>query len=129
LAALVYDNLLLIALWMLGTLAILPLTGGEAIPPGNPYYLAYLFTIDYLFFCWFWTHGGQTLGMRAWRLRLESLDGSPVGLVRATRRWLLAIPSWLCLGAGFFWILFDRRHLPWYETHSNTRVVIVPPRS
>jgi uncharacterized RDD family membrane protein YckC len=32
------------------------------------------------FFLWFWKNGGQTLGMRAWRLRIFSLhEGTPIG--------------------------------------------------
>ncbi len=71
LAALVYDSLVLAALWMAATLPVLALTGGEAVTGGVWLYRFYLLVIAGVFFGWFWTHGGQTLGMRAWRAKLE----------------------------------------------------------
>ena len=43
-----------------------------------------------LYFVWFWTHGGQTLPMKTWRLRLVSADGAPVSTARAIMRYVLA---------------------------------------
>ena len=50
-----------------------------------------------LYFVWFWTHGGQTLAMQTWRIRLVSADGSPVGFRRALGRFFL---SWLWIMPG-----------------------------
>ncbi|MGF6758300.1 RDD family protein [Paraburkholderia sp. GAS42] len=43
-----------------------------------------------LYFVWFWTHSGQTLPMKTWRLRLVSADGAPVSTARAIVRYVLA---------------------------------------
>jgi uncharacterized RDD family membrane protein YckC len=81
-AALVYDLLLIAALLLVLTFALLPLTGGEAILTsthgliGRLYHaLQLLFALGYFGICW--TRGGQTLGMKAWRIRLENVDGRP----------------------------------------------------
>ena len=50
-----------------------------------------------VYFVWFWTHGGQTLAMQTWRIRLETVDGSPVGIKRALCRFFL---SWLWVMPG-----------------------------
>jgi uncharacterized RDD family membrane protein YckC len=42
------------------------------------------------YFVWCWTHGGQTLPMKTWRLRLVGRHGSPVRPARAVLRYLLA---------------------------------------
>lgn len=42
------------------------------------------------YFVWFWTHGGQTLAMKTWHIRLVTSDGKPVPVWRATLRYLLA---------------------------------------
>ena len=77
LGAMVYDGLLLVALWFVATAIWLPFTGGEAIPyPGL--LRVWLLAVSFVFFGWFWTHGGQTLGLRAWRLRVERADGAPL---------------------------------------------------
>jgi uncharacterized RDD family membrane protein YckC len=43
-----------------------------------------------LYFVWFWTHSGQTLPMKTWRLRVVAADGSPLSAPRAILRYLLA---------------------------------------
>ncbi len=58
-----------------------------------------------LFFLWFWRNGGQTLGMRAWRLRLFSLTDEPVGYKRAFVRLLCSVG-----GLGTLLVLLDWRH-------------------
>jgi len=57
----------------------------------------WLFLIIGLYFVWFWTHGGQTLAMQTWRVRLVTADGQPVGFKRALARFLL---SWLWVVPG-----------------------------
>lgn len=58
----------------------------------------WLFLVIGIYFVWFWTHGGQTLAMKTWRIRLISRDGGPVRPNRAIARYLLA---WLCVLPGF----------------------------
>jgi uncharacterized RDD family membrane protein YckC len=101
LAALTYDLLLVIALGFIVTFAMLPLTGGEAILTETQRYLghayhALLAIVVFAYFGLSWTRSGQTLGMRAWRIRLESRDGTPVN-------WLDALVRCL-LGAGLAWL-------------------------
>lgn len=103
LAALIYDCLLLFAILVVGTLALLPMTGGEAITPasqGPGTYLAYRGYLALLALGYFglaWTRGGRTLGMMAWRIRLGASDGSaigwPVSVLRFTFGLALAIAA------------------------------------
>lgn len=123
LAALFYDSLLLFAVLFFATAILLPFTGGEAIRPHHPLYTAYLLGVIYAYFGWFWTHGGQTLGMRAWRLRLLAEDGGLATWGDALARCLGAVLAWLPLGAGYVWIVFDRDHLAWHDRLSGTRIV------
>mgnify|MGYP002144833566 FL=1 len=50
----------------------------------------WLFVVLGVYFCWFWTHSGQTLAMKTWRIRVIGRDGKPVGWRRALARYLLA---------------------------------------
>ncbi|MFT5572459.1 MAG: putative RDD family membrane protein YckC [Cryomorphaceae bacterium] len=84
-------------------------------------------TISFLFYGWFWTHGGQTLGMRAWNLYLIKPDGKFIDWKIASKRYSAALLSWAALGLGFTWILLDKRKLAWHDILSNTRIVYVPP--
>jgi len=123
LAALLYDALLLLAVLFVATALLLPLTGGQAMQPHNPFYSTYLLFISFFFFGWFWMHGGQTLGMRAWRLQLRRLDGRPLTWWHVLLRFLTAIPSWALVGLGYWWMLVDRRRLTWHDRLSETCVV------
>ena len=57
------------------------------------------------FFLWFWKHGGQTLGMRAWRLRLFNLHqdaNKPIGYGRLILRLVTSLG-----GLGTLLVLLD----------------------
>lgn len=89
-------------------------------------FFAYCVAVVAAFHLWFWTHGGQTLGMRSWRIRIVREDGSALGLTDALRRWLAALLSWLPLGLGFLWSLVDREHRTWHDRISGSRLVLLP---
>lgn len=122
LAALSYDSLLLLAIWFIATAILLPLTGGEAIR-ANPLLTTYLLFISFFFYGWFWMHGGQTLGMRAWKLQLHNMRPGPVSWWQVLLRFLVALPSGLLFGLGYLWMLVDRQKLTWHDRYSETRVV------
>ncbi len=128
LAAMVYDSLLLVAVLMTATAIVLPLTGGEAIAgPVRWPYRAYLLFVGCGFFAVFWHFGGQTLGMRAWRLQVRGASG-PVSWREAWLRSLAAIVSWLPLGLGYLWSLFDDEQRTWHDRLSGTNLVVIPKR-
>jgi uncharacterized RDD family membrane protein YckC len=122
-----YDTLLLAAVLFAATLALLPLRGGKAFAPGDPLFAAYLCGVAFLFFGWFWTHGGQTLGMRAWKIRLESADGDAVTWRAAAIRCAAAAVSAGLLGLGYLWVLIDPHKRSWHDHASRTRIVAVEP--
>lgn len=99
LAAIVYDSLLLTGvLFVAGALALglaAALLGSEALKfhnplAGNPFFSTYLLLVCFFFYGGFWTCGGQTLGMRAWRLRVQRRDGRGIGWWQALLRFLIA---------------------------------------
>ena len=75
------------------------------------------------FYGWFWTHGGQTLGMRAWKLQLVRHDGESVNWLQAFFRFCYAIISWLPFGAGYLWMLIDKQKLSWHDRASKTYII------
>ena len=123
LAALFYDSLLLLAIWFIATALLLPFTGGEAIESNNPLLPTYLLFISFFFYAWFWMHGGQTLGMRSWRLQLQSLRPGQLSWLQCLLRFLVAMPAGLLLGLGYLWMLIDKEKLSWHDRFSETRIV------
>lgn len=127
LVAILYDSLLLCGILLLVSLP-LPLIPQAIYQMWWVQLLVqlYLLVCCLLFFGWFWVHGGQTLGMRAWRIRVVQLDGSGLSWRVATIRFFAAIASWLILGLGFLWVLFDKDKKSWHDHLSRTRLIVVP---
>jgi uncharacterized RDD family membrane protein YckC len=130
LVAMLYDGLLLAALWFTATALLLAVSGGHLADPDRSLWLLYtlracLLLITLLFFAGFWVHGGQTLGMRAWRLKLVDASGGPVSWNHAIWRFAAAIPSIGLLGIGLFWVLIDREHCAVHDRLSGTRLILL----
>ena len=130
LAAIFYDCFLLAALLILAAaLVVLPLgmilrvDGASAA--AHPLFRLYLLLVIIGFFCWFWLRGGQTLGMRAWRVMLVRGDGGPLRFRGALLRLAAAALSWAVFGLGFLWSLLDRQGLTWHDRLSDTRLVLL----
>jgi uncharacterized RDD family membrane protein YckC len=108
-AALVYDLMLLAAVLFLGTLALLPFTGGQAITPQDSglwelLYRVYVAALALGYFGVSWTRRGQTLGMMSWKIRVERCDGTRLGWLDCLRR--LAVGATLAIGAAIgSWLL------------------------
>jgi uncharacterized RDD family membrane protein YckC len=123
LAALGYDSLLLGGVLIVFTFTVFFARGARGVPPGTLWFQLSLAAVVGLFYCSFWTHGGQTLGMRAWRIRLVREDGGRVGWGRALVRFLAAWVAVLPLGLGYWWSLFDPQRRCWHDRLSRTAVV------
>lgn len=126
LAAGFYDLLLLAAVWMLVTLIVIVLRGGEAISPGALPYQLLLFIIAAAFHISSWLRGGQTLGMRAWRIRVEKRSGGAIDLRTGLLRFAAGMLTVLSCGAGLLWLWVDRDRLTWHDRLAGTRVVLLP---
>jgi uncharacterized RDD family membrane protein YckC len=128
LAAGCYDALLLGAVWMAATLAIVALRGGVPVPPGEPAYQLLLVVTAAAFFITSWVRGGQTLGMRAWRLKVERDSGEPVDVRTGLVRFAGALLSVLAGGLGLLWLWVDRDELTWHDRLAGTRVIVLPKK-
>src|SRR5262245_8487168 len=136
LGAMLYDSLLLFAItWAVTALEIglrvwwrgaetVRATGAAAA--GGILLQLPLLAVVALFFGWFWTHSGQTLGMQAWRLRVETGTGDRIGWRQAMLRLALAAVSLGCLGAGYWSALFDPERRCWHDRWTGSRVVQLP---
>ncbi|MBI2993946.1 MAG: RDD family protein [Gammaproteobacteria bacterium] len=127
LLAICYDALLLGSVLFAATFALLPFSGGVAIRPDNPLYAIYLTTITYLYYAWPWLHGGQTLGMRAWGIRLVRAGGGAPRVRDTLLRFAGALVSTLPLGLGFLYALADRDGRALHDLVSGTRLIRVDP--
>jgi len=157
LGAALYDGLLLLAIVMVATAALLPLTGGVAITrasAGLVYEYLYRLALASVaggYLCLCWLRVGQTLGMKAWRIRLERQDGGRLRPADALRRLAIVGALYLLAAAGvlgavarqipgllglvcaaplllsYLWLLVDRHGDTLHDRASVTRVRRVAP--
>lgn len=101
LAAFVYEGLLLFGVVMAAGWLYGGLTQQRHALQGRTGLQAFVFLVLAVYFVWFWSHGGQTVALKAWRLRLERSDGTPISQPRALARylasWLWFMPSLLAV--------------------------------
>ncbi len=139
LASMVYDLLILVAIWLLIGFLYMKLYEVVTGIPANtedpayssqlPYTLFPLMLLGtFAFYAWFWTHGGQTLGMRAWRLQVVDahLDGRPLRLMQCLSRFLMAVISLSTFGLGYLWVLVSPSGDSWHDSLSGTRTLLLP---
>jgi len=119
LAIVFYDLLLLIALLFLATALLLPFNAGEAFTREQLFYPIYLLMVSFLFYGWFWTHGGQTLGLRAWKAKVLTVNQQPISWTQALVRFITAFAS---CGLGLLWILVDKQRRSSHDHLSKTAV-------
>lgn len=138
-AAIFYDFMLCIALVMVVTMiyhhgVLRMIYGSQALQEMaetgmldiDPVLSTLLFFSVFAFFAKFWTHGGQTLGMQVWGIRVQNADGSAIDLWQALLRFVIALIAWLPAGLGLWWMLFDKQQRTWSDIYSDSDIVELP---
>jgi uncharacterized RDD family membrane protein YckC len=164
LGAAVSDSLVVFALLALSTLIvfvpILNVLGKRVMAPAEVgwfLYSLYLFSmlgLWFAFYGYFWKRSGQTIGMRAWRIRVEANDGGLLDWVASLKRWVAAWLPWLpCLitlgvaqrvdsallkivgqvlavlgVAALLWMYRSPARVAWHDRISASRVILLPER-
>jgi uncharacterized RDD family membrane protein YckC len=110
-ACFVYEGVLLFAVVMIAAYLFSSLSQQRHALTSRGLLQFYLFVVLAIYFVWFWTHGGQTLAMKTWRIRLLGNDAAPVSQGRALARyclsWLWFLPALLvawAIGSDPLWV-------------------------
>ncbi len=134
LGALAYDGVLVLALWLVVTTLHLAFFRLAVNPPvhalgGSGFFVwslrVLLLIATTLFFGFCWRRAGMTLGMQAWRLRVQAANGKRLTvsqcLIRCAAAWL----SLAVFGLGYWWVLLDSQRRSWPDIASNTRTIVM----
>lgn len=119
-AIIAYDALLLLAFLLLAIALILPFNGGEAYTSSQFFVPFYILLISFIYYGGFWTNGGQTLGMKTWKVKIQTLDYQPITWSQAFKRFSFSFISWGFLGLGFLWKFIDKKQFTWHDHLSKT---------
>lgn len=129
LGAMAYDSMLLVSVLLFVTILYVFFTGGEVINSGDIFYQLFLIIIIAIYFILPWKIRGQTLGMQSWKIKLvQDVDERMVYVTygQAIKRFLFAFVSWMPVGLGFLWSLFDQEKLAWHDRLSKTKLIHLP---
>lgn len=128
-AALIYDGLLLLALLMIYTGVLMAFTRRPILegnyPVGIYAYRAGLLAVIGGYYTLNWVRSGQTLGMRAWRLRAVSDTGHGMDGTAAVLRYVCGMLAWPPAALGVLWLYVDSEHLAIHDRLSHTRVLVL----
>lgn len=123
LLSLVYEVVLLLAVLVIASFPVAPIVQALSAPWGRHFQQVYLLAVAGWYLVWFWTHGGQTLAMKTWRIRLISASGGSVGSRQAWLRYGLALLGLAACGLGLLWALWDRDGQFLHDRLAGTRLV------
>ncbi len=109
LSSLLYEGILLFGVAFIAAYLFLALTQSTypIAPPVLQVFQVYMFAVTGVYFVWCWRHGGQTLPMKTWKMRLTDAAGHTVSVPRAwwryTLTWLCLLPSFALYALGYKW--------------------------
>jgi uncharacterized RDD family membrane protein YckC len=121
--SLVYEALLVAALLWCAALIFGVIESALAARHARGVFQIYLVLVSGSYFVWQWAHGGQTLPMKTWRVRLVTCTGERVSARAASARYLVALAGALAVGSGFLWALVDRDGQFLHDRLVGTRIV------
>ncbi|MGR5288618.1 RDD family protein [Vibrio maritimus] len=139
LGALFYDSLIILAVVMMaggvvvaimealvaaGLMSYAPYADASDFlgshPLWSPVYTGYLAFVWIYFIVFFWTRAGQTLGMRAWKIEVQNLEGGRITVTQALIR--LATSAF---GLSNLAVPIDPQKRGFHDIWAKTKVVVL----
>lgn len=115
-----YDGVILFGMLIVASAIALPIGNVEKVAFKDFWFTLWLLLVCFAYLGGCWRYGGMTVGMRAWKVRLISEDGSSVSWPRCLLRFLTAMISAAVFGLGFWWALFDKKKRGWHDLSART---------
>ena len=122
-AATVYDLFLLLGVWFLvGSIAlgVKYLFIGEVSSLNPNFGMALVIFSTWIFYGYFWTHGGKTLGMAVWKFQIYSLDNKKINLKKSSIRFFVNLITFFLGGLPLIFIYFSKNNLSLSDMLSKT---------
>ena len=127
-ACMLYESILVFAILFVAGVVYRALIGDPHSDFEQHLFFMYSWLIIGVYFVYCWVKSGQTLAMQTWRIQLLRLDGNPLSLGQAVRRYVIASFSLMFFGLGFLWAIFDREGLYLHDRFTGSRLFELPKK-
>lgn len=118
-----YDIFPILGLFLTSSLFIMLVRGGEEVTPGTIWFQVFLAAEVFLYFTYSWKSGGQTLGMRAWKIAI--VNHTQLTWSTVTLRFIAGLASTATLGLGLWVKLWNKDKKTWMDSISKTKTVSI----
>ncbi len=123
-ASMAYESLLLLgvlSVFFLLPHVILGIGFGIALPGWM--LIIHVFILLGCYFVWYWQHGGQTLAMQTWKIKVSTPSGAKPSLAQLILRYALSWPGLVFMGVGVLWALIDPDRQFLHDRLAGTRLI------
>ncbi len=120
-AALIYDIFPILGLFLVTSLIMVVIRGGDEVAPKTLWFQLMLLAEFYLYFSYSWKKGGQTLGMRAWKIGIENYQ--QLTWIDVTLRLITGLVSTVLLGLGLWSRIWDKQQQTWMDKACGHSVI------
>jgi len=126
-SAFLYDIFPILGVFLLTSLAILLIRNGIELERFTPWFMILLFSELAFYYIYSWKKGGQTIGMKAWKIKIVPNQKNQMSLSwnQALTRFLTGMLSTVLIGGGLFWKLFNKTNQSWMDLASDSQTVTV----
>ncbi|MCF6288151.1 MAG: RDD family protein [Proteobacteria bacterium] len=122
LAAFVYDIFPVLGIIIVTSGITLMFRLGSDVSPYTWWFMLIIYLEIALYYIYFWKKSGQTIGMKAWKIKIKPCSPNQSHLTwrQASLRFIVGIVSTLMLGLGVLWKLFSKNNLTWMDMVSQS---------
>lgn len=116
-AAFIYDIFPVAGIFIMTSLVVLVVRQGVEVERFSPWFTVLLLSEFVLYYVYSWKVGGQTLGMRAWKIKIipNNSDQNQLTWKQALLRFLIGLLSTVLIGLGVFWKIFSASKKSWMD--------------
>jgi len=112
-AALTYDIFPILGIFLITSLFSVLIRGGNEVEPETLWFQLILFLEVYFYFIYSWKKGGQTLGMRAWKIAIYNHNS--MSWLDVSKRFFVGLLSTCLLGLGLWHRMWSKKKLSWMD--------------
>jgi len=126
-AAFIYDIFPMLGIFIMTAFIVVLIRNGKAVEQHTLWFDALIVSEIMFYYMYSWKLGGQTLGMRAWKIKIipNNNKQSTLTWTQTSMRFLTGIISTLLLGLGLFWKSFSKDQDSWMDKVSDSHCQII----